>query len=78
MEISLLARGVGIANQGKGAALHVTVGRVAAVVPPIFMEAIAKPFGLAMSFYMIGSAILAVIAFMAVRTSTSPVDNTSS
>ena len=75
MEISLVAQGAGIAGQGKGAALRVTVGRIAAVVLPIVMGAIAKVFGLAVSFYVVGGAILVVIAFMAVRSPASPVDN---
>jgi MFS family permease len=76
MEISLVAQGAGTAGQGKGAALRVTVGRVAAVVLPIIMGATAKLFGLAVSFYVVGGAILAVIAFMAMRSSTSPAEST--
>ena len=78
MEISLVAQGAGITGQGKGAALRVTVGRVAAVVLPIIMGAIAKLFGLAVSFYVVGGAILAVIAFMALRSPAPPADNTNS
>lgn len=76
MEISLVAQGAGIAGQGKGAALRVTIGRVAAVVLPIVMGGFAKLFGLAMSFYIVGGAILAVIAFLAVRSPLQPTDNT--
>jgi MFS family permease len=76
MEISLVAQGAGITGQGKGAALRVTVGRIAAVILPIIMGAIAKLFGLAVSFYVVGGAILVVIAFMAARPPTAPVDNT--
>jgi len=75
MEISMIAQGAGIAGQGKGAALRVTIGRVAAVILPIFMGGIAKLFGLAISFYVVGGVILAVIAFMAVRISSAPADN---
>jgi hypothetical protein len=78
MEISLVARGAGLAGQGKGAALRVTIGRVAAVTMPVVMGAIAKLFGLAVSFYVVGGAILAVIAFMAVRTANPPDRNTNS
>ena len=76
MEISLVAQGAGIAGQGKGAALRVTIGRVAAVVLPIVMGGFAKLFGLATSFYIVGGAILAVIAFLAVRSPLQPTDNT--
>jgi len=70
MEISLVAQGAGTAGQGKGAALRVTIGRVAAVVLPVVMGGIAKLFGIAVSFYVVGGAILAMIAFMAMRPST--------
>jgi MFS family permease len=76
MEISLVAQGAGVAGQGKGAALRVTIGRVAAVVLPIIMGGAAKLFGLAISFYIVGGAILAVIAFMAVRPSSAPAAST--
>lgn len=76
MEISLVAMGAGVAGQGKGAALRVTVGRVAAVSLPIIMGAIAKFFGLAMSFYVVGGVLLVVIAFVALRTPSEPPDNT--
>jgi predicted MFS family arabinose efflux permease len=78
MEISLVAQGAGIAGQGKGAALRVTVGRVAAVVLPIIMGAIAKLFGLAVSFYTVGGVILVVIVFMVTRSRRSLTDDTNS
>jgi hypothetical protein len=58
MEISLIAQSAGLAGQGKGAALRVTVGRVAAVILPVFMGAIAKFFGLDAAFYVVGGTIL--------------------
>lgn len=75
MEISLVAQGAGIAGQGKGAALRVTVGRIAAVVLPILMGAIAKLFGLAMSFYVVGGVILAAIVFIALRAPATQAEN---
>lgn len=72
MEISLVARAAGLAGQGKGAALRVTIGRIAAVTMPVIMGAIAKLFGLAMSFYVVGGLVLAVIAFMALRPAAPP------
>ena len=75
-EISLVAQGAGIAGQGKGAALRVTVGRAAAVVLPIVMGAIAKLFGLAVSFYVVGGTILLAIAFVALRADPTSKENT--
>jgi MFS family permease len=76
MEISLVAQGAGITGQGKAAALRVTAGRVAAVVLPVIMGAIAKLFGLAVSFYVVGGAILVVLAFVAMRSPPAPDENT--
>jgi MFS family permease len=67
MEISLVAQAAGVAGQGKGAALRVTVGRVASVILPIVMGAIAKFFGLAVSFYVVGGVIIAAIFIVALR-----------
>ena len=67
MEISLIAQSAGLAGQGKGAALRVTVGRIAAVVLPVIMGAIAKLFGLEMSFYIVGGLILVVLAIVIIR-----------
>lgn len=72
MEISMIAQSAGLAGQGKGAALRVTVGRVAAVVLPIFMGAIAKFFGLETAFYVVGGVILLLIALLALRPTTTP------
>jgi MFS family permease len=76
MEISLIAQAAGLAGQGKAAALRVTAGRVAAVVLPVIMGAIAKLFGLAVSFYVVGGAILVVLAFVALRSPPAPDKNT--
>ena len=67
MEISLIAQSAGLAGQGKGAALRVTVGRIAAVVLTVIMGAIAKLFGLEMSFYIVGGLILVVLAIVIIR-----------
>ena len=74
MEISLIAQAAGVAGQGKGAALRVTAGRVAAVVLPIFMGAIAKMFGIEASFYVVGGGILLVLAVVAFRAPPDPAE----
>ena len=66
MEISLIAQAAG-SSQGKGAALRVTAGRVAAVFLPIFMGAIAKFFGIGASFYVVGVSILLVLGWLGFR-----------
>lgn len=67
MEISLMAQAAGLTGQGKGAALRVTVGRIAAVILPIFMGAIAKFFTIEAAFYVVGGTILLLIALLAIR-----------
>ena len=66
MEISIVAQAAGEA-QGKGAGLRVTAGRVAAVFLPILMGAVAKVFGLEMSFFIVGGAILLVLGWLAIK-----------
>ena len=66
MEISIVAQAAGAA-QGKGAGLRVTAGRVAAVFLPIIMGAVAKLFGLEMSFFIVGGAILLILGLLAMR-----------
>ena len=66
MEISLIAQAAGTA-QGKGAALRVTAGRIAAVFLPIFMGAIAKFFGIEISFYVVGVSILLVLSWLGLK-----------
>ena len=66
MEISIVAQAAGKA-QGKGAGLRVTAGRMAAVFLPIFMGAMAKVFGLEVSFFIVGGAILGVLGWLAIQ-----------
>ena len=66
MEISIVAQAAGAA-QGKGAGLRVTAGRVAAVFLPIIMGAVAKLFGLEVSFFIVGGAILLILGLLAMR-----------
>ena len=66
MEISLIAQASGT-SQGKGAALRVTAGRIAAVFLPIFMGAIAKFFGIEISFYVVGVSILLVLSWLGLK-----------
>ena len=44
-------------------------GRLAAVFLPILMGAIAKVFGLEVSFFIVGGGILAVLGWLAIRDS---------
>jgi MFS family permease len=67
MEISLMARSTGRRDQGKGAALRITAGRVAAFFLPVLMGGVVELFGLEMSFYVTGAALLAVLAAVAWR-----------
>lgn len=67
MEIALMAQSAGRAAQGRGAALRLTIGRIAAVIVPVAMGAIAEFVGLEAAFYLVGGTILLFIALLAVR-----------
>ncbi len=76
MEIALTSQGVGPGAQGRGAALRLTIGRIAAVIVPIIMGALVDLIGLAPAFYVLGGVIVFGIAVFAVmmpdRTKASP------
>ena len=52
--ITLVLRGAGKANQGKAIGLRGTANRVASILSPLAMGAIAEAVGLEISFYVIG------------------------
>jgi MFS family permease len=52
--ITLVLRGAGKANQGKAIGLRGTANRVASILSPLAMGAIAEAVGLEVSFYVIG------------------------
>jgi MFS family permease len=63
--ITLVLRGAGRANQGKAIGLRGTANRVASIITPLAMGAVAEAFGLEASFYLVGivaSIIMAAIA----------------
>lgn len=62
--ITLVLRGAGIANQGKAIGLRGTANRIASILSPLAMGAIAEAVGLEMSFYAIG--IFATLAMAAI------------
>lgn len=64
--ITLVLRGAGKANQGKAIGLRGTANRVASIVSPLAMGAIAEAVGLEMSFYVIGIFATLVMAAIAV------------
>jgi len=66
MEIALTSQGVGPAAQGRGAALRLTIGRIAAVIVPIIMGAVVEFAGLELSFYLLGGIIVVGILAMAI------------
>lgn len=68
MEISQMARAVGAGAQGKGAALRVTAGRVAAFFLPVIMGGVVELFGLEAGFYVIGLLLIGLLAVTAWRT----------
>jgi MFS family permease len=64
--ITLVLRGAGSANQGKAVGLRGTANRIASIVSPLAMGAIAEAVGLEMSFYVVGAAASLAMAAIAI------------
>jgi hypothetical protein len=64
--ITLVLRGSGRNNQGKAVGLRGTANRVASIVSPLAMGAIAEVAGLERAFYIVGIAVSIVMAAVAV------------
>ena len=64
--ITLVLRGAGRENQGKAVGLRGTANRVASIVSPLAMGAIAEAVGLEWSFYVIGALVSVVMIGIAI------------
>jgi MFS family permease len=64
--ITLVLRGAGRENQGKAIGLRGTANRIASIVSPLAMGAIAQALGLELSFYVVGAAVSIVMAAIAI------------
>jgi predicted MFS family arabinose efflux permease len=64
--ITLVLRGAGPENQGKAIGLRGTANRIASILSPLAMGAIAEAAGLEYSFYLVGLLVSAAMAAIAV------------
>jgi MFS family permease len=64
--ITLVLRGAGPENQGKAVGLRGTANRVASILSPLAMGAIAEAVGLEWSFYVVGALASAVMIATAI------------
>ena len=64
--ISLMARSAG-ESQGKAVGLRTTVNRVAILITPVIMGAVAEVLGIAASFYVMGGLLIGLMAVVAYR-----------
>ncbi len=64
--ITLVLRGAGRENQGKAVGLRGTANRIASILSPLAMGAIAQALGLELSFYVVGIAVSVVMAGIAI------------
>jgi len=64
--ITLVLRGAGRENQGKAIGLRGTANRIASILSPLAMGALAEAAGLEASFYLVGIAVSIVMAGIAV------------
>jgi MFS family permease len=70
--ITLVLRGAGRENQGKAIGLRGTANRIASIVSPLAMGAIAQAFGLELSFYLVGALASIVMIGIAIYLSRRP------
>lgn len=64
--ITLVLRGSGRNNQGKAVGLRGTANRIASIISPLGMGAIAEVAGLERAFYIVGIAVSIVMAAVAI------------
>jgi MFS family permease len=64
--ITLVLRGAGRENQGKAIGLRGTANRIASIVSPLAMGAIAEAVGLEHSFYVVGALVSVVMVGLAI------------
>ena len=64
--ITLVLRGAGRENQGKAIGLRGTANRIASILSPLAMGAIAEAVGLEYSFYVIGALVSVVMIGIAI------------
>jgi len=64
--ITLVLRGAGSANQGKAIGLRGTANRIASILAPLAMGAIAEAVGLELSFYVVGAVASIAMAVIAI------------
>jgi MFS family permease len=64
--ITLVLRGAGRDNQGKAIGLRGTANRIASIIAPLAMGAIAEAIGLELAFYAVGIAVSLAMAAIAV------------
>jgi MFS family permease len=64
--ITLVLRGAGRENQGKAIGLRGTANRIASILSPLAMGAIAEAVGLERSFYVVGALVSVVMIGVAI------------
>ena len=70
--ISILSRATGRESQGKSVGLRATANRLTSTVLPIIMGGIVEIAGLEASFLIIGAALIALMALLAVHVKRTP------
>jgi predicted phage tail protein len=64
--ITLVLRSAGRQNQGKAIGLRGTANRIASIVSPLAMGALAEATGLEASFYWVGAGVSVAMAGVAI------------
>jgi MFS family permease len=72
MIISSVLKAVGPAMQGKAAGIRGTMNRVASIVAPVFMGALAEFIGIESSFFVVGAIVTVLMGALVVHVLRSP------
>lgn len=70
--LSTISRAVGPMAQGRSLALRATASRLSSAVVPVVMGVVADAVGVEESFYIVGAAVILVLALMALIVARSP------
>ncbi len=72
LEVSILGQSIGPESQGKGVGLRTTANRFSNLAVPVIMGAVVELVGIEISFYILGGAILFLLALVAVFVARAP------
>ena len=70
--LSSISKAVGLEAQGRSMALRTTASRLASTIVPVIMGIVAELVGIEDSFFIVGAAVILVLALIALIVGRSP------